>query len=121
VGKFKIEFAKNFLEDYESWKKADTRTLRKINALMLGDRLPITGAVEGNILGDALHAIFAAEFIHPQHPERLIAIKRILGAYNLDQNIKAEDVDVMLDRFAALLDRLFQPQTILVERSRHRF
>jgi toxin YoeB len=34
VGKFKIEFAKNFLEDYESWKKADTRTLRKINALM---------------------------------------------------------------------------------------
>jgi len=62
-----------------------------VQTIDLGDRLSITGAVEENILGDALHAIFAAEFTHPQHPERLIAIKRILGAYNLDQNIKAED------------------------------
>ena len=59
--------------------------------------------------------LFAAEFINPQHPERLIAIKRILAAYNLDQNIKAEDVALMLDRFAAQLDNLFQPKTILVE------
>ena len=80
-----------------------------------GDRLPITGTVEENIFGDALHALFAAEFINPQHPERLIAIKRILGAYSLDQNIKAEDVALMLDRFAAQLDNLFQPKTILVE------
>jgi toxin YoeB len=34
VGKFKIDFAKHFREDYESWKKADARTLKKINALM---------------------------------------------------------------------------------------
>ena len=80
-----------------------------------GDRLPITGAVEENILGDALHALFAADFINPQHPERQITIKRILAAYNLDESIKAQDVALMLDRFAALLDKLFQPQTILVE------
>jgi ATP-dependent helicase/nuclease subunit A len=86
-----------------------------VQTIDLGDRLPITGAVEENILGDALHAIFAAEFIHPQHPERMIAIKRILGAYNLDQIIDAEDVALMLDRFAAQLDKLFQPKTILVE------
>jgi hypothetical protein len=66
-------------------------------------------------LGDALRALFAAEFINPQHPERLIAINRILAVYNLDQNIKAEDVTLMLDRFAAQLDNLFQPKTILVE------
>ena len=80
-----------------------------------GDRLPITGTVEENILGDALHALFAADFINPQHPARQIAIKRILAAYNLDGSIKAQDVALMLDRFAALLDKLFQPQTILVE------
>ena len=52
----------------------------------------------------ASHAIFAAEFTNPQHPQRILAIKRILGAYNLDQNINAEEVAVMLDRFAACLD-----------------
>jgi hypothetical protein len=81
-----------------------------------GDRLPITGTVEENTLGDALHALFAADFINPQHPERMIAIKRILAAYNLDESIKAQDVALMLDRFAALLDNLFQPKTILVEK-----
>jgi ATP-dependent helicase/nuclease subunit A len=80
-----------------------------------GDRLPINGTVEENILGDALHALFAADFINPQHPERQIAINRILAAYNLDESIKAEDVALMLDRFAAQLDKLFQPKTILVE------
>jgi ATP-dependent helicase/nuclease subunit A len=80
-----------------------------------GDRLPITGTVGENILGDALHALFAADFINPQHPERQIAIKRILAAYNLDESIKAQDVALMLDRFAALLDKLFQPKSILVE------
>jgi ATP-dependent helicase/nuclease subunit A len=86
-----------------------------VQTIDLGERLPITGAVDENILGDALHAILAAEFINPEHPERMIAIKRILGAYNLHQNINAEDVALMLDRFAARLDKLFQPNTILVE------
>jgi hypothetical protein len=62
-----------------------------------------------------LHAIFVAEVIIPQHPERMMTIKRILGAYSLHQINKTEDHALMLDRFAALLDKLFQPQTILVE------
>jgi hypothetical protein len=45
-----------------------------VQTIDLGDRLPITGAVDENILGDALHAILAAEFINWQHPERMIAI-----------------------------------------------
>jgi hypothetical protein len=59
-----------------------------VQTIDLGDRLPITGAVDVNILGDALHAILAAEFINPQHPDRMFAIKRILGAYNLDQKLR---------------------------------
>jgi ATP-dependent helicase/nuclease subunit A len=86
-----------------------------VKTIDLGDRFPIIGAVDENILGDALHAILAAEFINPQHPERMMAIKRILGAYNLDQSIKTEDIALMLDRFAAQLDKLFQPKSILVE------
>jgi hypothetical protein len=39
-----------------------------VQMIDLGDRLPISGAVGENILGDALHAILAAEFINPQHP-----------------------------------------------------
>ena len=86
-----------------------------VKTIDLGDRLAITGEVDENILGDALHAIFAAEFINPQHPGRRTAIERILTAYNLDQSIREDDVAVMLDRFAAQLDKLFQPKTILVE------
>ena len=86
-----------------------------VQTIDLGNRLPVSGVVDENILGDALHAIFAAEFTNPQHPERMIAIKRILGAYNLDQSIKTDDVALMLDCFAAQLDKLFQPKTILVE------
>jgi ATP-dependent helicase/nuclease subunit A len=91
---------------------ASAKVVQMIDA---GDRLPITGTVEENILGHALHALFAADFINPQHPERQITIKRILAAYNLDESIKAQDVALTLDRFAALLNKLFQPQTILVE------
>jgi hypothetical protein len=65
-----------------------TASAKVVQTIDLGDRLPITGVCgRKNILGDALHAILAAEFINPQHPERMIAIKRILGAYNLDQLI----------------------------------
>jgi ATP-dependent helicase/nuclease subunit A len=86
-----------------------------VQTIDLGDRLPISGVVEENILGDALHAILAAEFINVQHPERMIAIKRILAAFNLDPHINVEEVAVMLDRFAAQLNKLFQPKTILLE------
>jgi ATP-dependent helicase/nuclease subunit A len=92
-----------------------TASAKVVQTIDLGERLPITGEVDENILGDVLHAILAAEFINPKHFERTIAIKRILGAYNLDQIIKTEDVALMLDRFAAQLDKLFQPKTILVE------
>jgi hypothetical protein len=48
----------------------------------------------------------------------MMAIQCILGAYHLDQSIHAEDVALMLDRFAARLNKLFQPKTMLVETSK---
>jgi hypothetical protein len=46
-----------------------------VQTIDLGDRFPITSRMDENILGDALHAILAAEFINPRHPERLVSIK----------------------------------------------
>jgi ATP-dependent exoDNAse (exonuclease V) beta subunit len=91
---------------------ASASVARTIN---LGARLPINGRVDENILGDALHAIFAAEFINPHHPDRLATIQRTLQAYDLSQNISAQDTANMLDRFARYLNELFQPKSIWVE------
>ena len=88
------------------------RVVRTIN---LGKRLPISGKVSEDTLGDALHAIFAAEFVNPNHPDRFATIRRILQAYDLSQNINAQDIANMLDRFARYLSEVFQPKSILVE------
>jgi hypothetical protein len=88
------------------------RVVRTIN---LGTRLPINGKVNENILGDALHAIIAAEFINPNHPDRLATIRRTLQSYDLSQNISAQDTANMLNRFTTQLNELFQPKSILLE------
>jgi ATP-dependent helicase/nuclease subunit A len=86
-----------------------------VQTIDLGNRLPMSGALDENILGNALHAILAAEFINLRHPARMLAIERLLRAYDLHLNLKADDVALMLDRFVAQLDKLFQPKSILVE------
>ena len=86
-----------------------------MQTIRLGTRLPIAGTVSEDILGDALHAIFAAEFINPRHPDRIPAIERMTRAYGLNQNIKGQDLADVLDRFMARLDTLFKPRSILVE------
>lgn len=75
----------------------------------------MSGTVDEHDLGNALHAIFAAEFINPKHPDRLASIERLLRAHDLDQNIKAQDVAALTDRFAAHIEKLFQPKSIFIE------
>jgi ATP-dependent exoDNAse (exonuclease V) beta subunit len=81
----------------------------------VGPRLPFSGALEEADLGDALHAIFAAEFVNPGHARRLENIQRILRGYNLGDQIKSEDVLQMVERFRACLGQQFQPKQVLVE------
>jgi ATP-dependent helicase/nuclease subunit A len=81
----------------------------------VGSRLPFSGALEEADLGDALHAIFAAEFVNPDHARRLENIQRILRGYNLGDQIKSEDVLQMVERFRACLGQQFQPKQVLVE------
>jgi ATP-dependent exoDNAse (exonuclease V) beta subunit len=96
-------------------KQSALASAKVARTIHLGTRLPISGKVSENILGDALHAIFAAEFVNPRHPDRLVTIERILQAYGLNENIKTQDTVDVLDRFAAYLDELFQPKSIFVE------
>ena len=96
-------------------KQPTIKTAKVVQTIGLGARLPISGTVNENVLGDALHAIFAAEFINWQHPDRITTIERILRSYSLDQNIEAKDVADMVDRFTARINELFQPKSILVE------
>jgi ATP-dependent helicase/nuclease subunit A len=96
-------------------KEPEIPSARVMRTINLGKRLPISGKVSEDILGDALHGIFAAEFINPNHPDRLATIRRILQGYDLSQNISAQDIANMLDRFARYLSELFQPKSFLVE------
>jgi ATP-dependent exoDNAse (exonuclease V) beta subunit len=96
-------------------KQPPINTAKVVQTINLGPRLPISGTVNENVLGEALHAISAAEFINPQHPDRITTIERILCSYSLDQNIKAQDAADMLDRFAARINEIFRPKSILVE------
>ncbi len=66
-------------------------------------------------MGDALHAIFAAEFVNPSHARRLEAIQRILLGYELANHLKGEDILQMVNRFRASLEKQFQPKHVLVE------
>ena len=86
-----------------------------VQSIDLGSRLSISGAVDENDLGNALHAIFAADFINPKHSDRFTVIERLLQVRGLEHNIKVQDVAAMIDRFAAQIDKLFRPKSILVE------
>jgi ATP-dependent exoDNAse (exonuclease V) beta subunit len=81
----------------------------------IGPRLPFTGSVDETDMGDALHAIFAAEFVNPGHARRLETIQRVLRGYKLNDHLKGQDVLQMVDRFRAGIERQFQLKRVLVE------
>ena len=80
-----------------------------------GSRLPVTGKPKEADLGDALHAILAAEFINPGHARQREAADRILRAFGLQSMIQADDALLMVTQFRSQLDGLFHPKSVLVE------
>jgi len=81
----------------------------------VGPRLPFSGSPNEADLGDALHAIFAAEFVNPGHARRLETIQRILRGFELSGCFKGEDVLQMVDRLRVSLEQQFQPKQVLME------
>ncbi len=83
--------------------------------LDLQARLPLAGNPEDAILGDALHAILAAELLNPARPDRMEIISRILAGHEISSHLQVADVEAMLDRFIHLLQERFRPRQIHVE------
>jgi len=70
---------------------------------------------EDTDLGDAIHAIFAAEFNHPNHPKRATTTERILKEFGCDQSVWLEDVLRAVDVFREDVEKKFKPKKSLVE------
>jgi ATP-dependent exoDNAse (exonuclease V) beta subunit len=96
-------------------KQPASTSAKVARTINFGNRLPITGTVEEEHLGNALHAILAAEFVNPNHAARPRMIERILQSHGLAQNLSVQDVGEMINRFSSTIQNLFAPTSILVE------
>jgi ATP-dependent exoDNAse (exonuclease V) beta subunit len=81
----------------------------------LGVRLPFSGRPDEADLGDALHAILAAEFLSPGHPNRREMSERILAGYGLSDHLKSDDAIAVADRLRCQLEAHFHPSRFAVE------
>lgn len=81
----------------------------------LGKRLPLAGQPDEADMGDALHAILAAELINPNHPGRRVMAEDILRGHGLENAIKPDDALYMADVFRTRIGTLFNIRRLLVE------
>lgn len=85
--------------------------------LNTGTRIGIKGACDDQALGNALHAIFAADLPdrHATMDRRLTRARRLLDAHGIAANLEAADVIGGADRFYALIEMEFGFSNIRVE------
>lgn len=96
--------------------QAPVASAKVAEILMFGSPIQISRRFEEDTdLGDAIHAIFAAEFTHPNHTKRASAAERILKEFGCDQSIWLEDVLRAVDVFREDVEKTFKPKRILVE------
>ena len=81
----------------------------------LGARVPLKQNFDEAHLGDALHAVLAAEMIHPGHADREATAAGILKGYDLQSIVEVSDVLAMVDRFKKWASERFRPKSVLVE------
>lgn len=76
--------------------------------LELGPRLRLQGNLDAELLGIALHNIFAADLIVPNHVDRASMVARVLKNHALLANMSVEDVLVCSSRFQQCLTENFR-------------
>ena len=81
----------------------------------LGGRMPLKNHCNEAHLGDALHAILAAEMIHPGHPDREATATNILKGFKLEAIVEVRDALAMVDRFQKEVTQRFNPKSVLIE------
>lgn len=83
--------------------------------LELGPRLVTNGSWDEAALGNVLHSLLAAEFLHPAEPDRIGRVQHLLTAHGLSATLAATDVLAAADRFRTVVTTRFHPARILVE------
>ena len=83
--------------------------------ITFGKRLSVLGKPEDAVLGDALHAILAAELQHPGHADAVALAERVLLGFGLSGTVKAREAADMARSFREEMTRRFQPKSVLVE------
>ena len=91
-------------------EKADIKEI-----VELGARVPLKQNSDEEHLGDALHAILAAEMIHPSNADREATAAGILKGFNLQSVVEVSDVLAMVDRFKKWAAERFRPRSVLAE------
>ena len=81
----------------------------------VGERLPFKGNPDPEILGEALHNIFAADIINPNHADRATMVTNALENHGLLSSIAADDVLACASRFQGCLHDNFRPLSIRPE------
>jgi ATP-dependent exoDNAse (exonuclease V) beta subunit len=91
-------------------------TAKVVETIVFGSPIQISRRFdEDTDLGDAIHAIFAAEFAHPNHPRKAATAERILKEFGCDQSVWLEDVLRAVDVFREDVEKRFKPKRTLVE------
>lgn len=83
--------------------------------LEVGPRLPLQGNPDTEILGKALHNIFAAELIVPNHADRVSMVAGVLENNALSAHVDVDDVLACAARFQQCLNENFKPIRIHCE------
>lgn len=81
----------------------------------LGSRLATNGSWDEAALGNVMHSLLAAEFLHPAEADRIGRVQQLLTAHGLGATVTAADVLAAADRFRTAVTTRFQPIRIVVE------
>jgi ATP-dependent helicase/nuclease subunit A len=83
--------------------------------LEVGPRLSLKGSPDIEMLGEALHNIFAADLIDPNHAGRVAMATGVLESHGLSNKVAADDVLACASRFQGFLHETFKSLSIRPE------
>ena len=88
----------------------------KVDGLVnIGAPLTITGSPEMDRVGQAVHGAIALEMIHPNHPDAVVAARRLIDNFGLAAHISLDDAATCAKVFRQQIVEKFQPEATWVE------
>ena len=78
--------------------------------IVLGERIALSGAPDMTTVGDALHHLFAADFVDLGNPQRSVVAQALIDRFQLSANLDATTALDCVDHLRRVLDRDFKAQ-----------